>query len=292
MFLLRILSSITLSLALFSACASTPVLLPGPDLPPPRVDTSPPPIIPASIPTSFVYRDGEHVYDVRETTILAIRTDTALPVFDTVETAAKLSYRIRRTDAPSIVASVDSLSIRSSRDSTSMARQLDTVVILVFPLELVSVEPSTSAEFPGCDSMSGLARALAQNALVRIPQTITIGYTWTDSVTTSMCRGAIPMVSSARSVYRIHEIRDSTGTSLLRIARGTHLSLSGSGLQGGRQVTITGQGQSETLLTYDISQGMLLESDGQSVLELSFETLRQRQLVQQRSVSRVRQRIH
>jgi len=289
-FLLRILSSIALSLALFSACASTPVTLPAPSLPPPRSDTLPTPI-PAAIPTSFIYRDGEHVYDIRETTILTIQTDTALPVFDTVETTAKLSYRIHRSDTPSIVATIDSLSIRSSRDSTSVARHLDTTVVLVFSLDLASAEPNQAVEFPSCDSMNGLARALAQSTLVRIPQTITIGYTWTDSVTASLCRGGIPMVSSARSVYRIQDILDTAGTSLLRIARITKLSLSGSGLQSSRQVTVAGQGQSETLLTYDISQGIFLESDGQSILELSFETLRQRQFVNQRSVSRVLRRL-
>ena len=136
----------------------------------------------------------------------------------------------------------------------------------------------------------GVAQAIAQNSIARVPQSIVSGHTWMDSAMTTLCRGGIPMVSIARSTYQIRGVQDSAGISLLRVVRITVLSLSGTGQQANRQVTVTGQGQSETLLTYDISEGVLLGSDGHSSLELTFETLRQRQHVQQQSVSRVRRR--
>ena len=292
MFPLRVLlnASIVISLVAFSACATAPASVPRPDLPPPRADTPAVPL-PVPVPTVFSFRDSEYVYEVQETTHLTIRSDSTAPAFDTVQTLAKLTYRIQQAgNAPSILAAVDSLSMYSLRDTSLSTRRLDTVVVVIFPLDPAVAVLYPTLDFPSCDSMHDVARALAQNTVVRIPQSIVAGHTWIDSVTTSLCRGGIPMVSIARSTYQIRDTRDSAGTSLLRVTRTTDLSLSGSGLQASRQVTVVGHGQSETLLTYDIAQGALLGSDGRSSLELTFETLRQRQHVQQESVAKVRRR--
>jgi hypothetical protein len=247
--------------------------------------------LPIPAPTTFIFRDSEYVYEVQETTSLTIRSDSTASAYDTVQTLAKLSYRIQQAGStPSIVAVIDSLSIYSLRDTSLAKKRLDTTVVVTFPLDPALAGLQATSDFPSCDSMHGIAHALAQNTIARIPQSIVIGHVWTDSATTSFCRGGIPMISIARSTYQIRDIRDSAGTSLLRVTRTTDLSLSGSGVQASRQVTVMGHGQSETLLTYDIPQGALLGSDGRSSLVITFETLRQRQYVQQESVARVRRR--
>jgi hypothetical protein len=286
-------AGVALALMLLSACASTPAVpspAPGPTVPRPV-----PPAEPTTLPrpTSFVYLDSDHTYDIQETTVLAIRGDSiALPVLDTVSMRALVAYQVRQGETtPSITARVDSLTIRSSRDTSMALRHLDTTVLVSFQLDSGrTFLPSVPTDASSCDSMREIAEATVRNTLARIPRTLTIGDTWTDSVTTALCRGSIPMISMVQSVYRIQDIRDSVGISLLRITRASRLLLSGSGLQNGRQVTVRGQGQSETLQTYDISNGAFLESDGYSSMELTFQTLRQRELVHQQSVSRIRRR--
>jgi hypothetical protein len=202
-----------------------------------------------------------------------------------------MTYQVRQGETtPSIVARVDSLTIRSARDTSMALRHLDTTVVVSFRLDSIRTSPPSlpSTDTTICDSMREVAEATVRNTLARIPRTLVIGATWSDSVKTTLCRGSIPMTSTMQSVYRIQDIQDSAGTSLLRIARASRLSLSGSGLQNGRQVTVSGQGQSETIQTYGISNGAFLGSDGHSSMELTFQTLRQRELVQQQSVTRIR----
>jgi hypothetical protein len=141
-----------------------------------------------------------------------------------------------------------------------------------------------------CDSMEEAARSLAADTYLAIPGSLEQGREWNDSTVSDLCRGGIPLTATRASRYRIVEVRQTRDSTIARIARQTTLSLGGSGLQGTRRITVRGDGSSEAMLTYDVRGGRFLESTGQSVLQLTFETIQQTERVVQRSTSNVRLR--
>jgi hypothetical protein len=191
-----------------------------------------------------------------------------------------------------ISVSIDSLTIASVRDTTARVRQLMTPVVVqlpVVPPPLVTANDSL-ALLSTCDSMEETARALAGDLYIPIPVLVQEAQTWSDSTSVVLCRGAIPLTAVRFSRYRITSVRETRDSALATVARQTTLTVGGSGLQGTRQITIRGEGNSEATFTYDVRAGRFLESAGRSVLQLTFETIQQTEQVIQRSTSSTRLR--
>lgn len=279
-------------------CASTPTPGRTPDLPPSRSDTSSTPIVlppigvlPAS---SFLYRDGTYSYDLRQTTIVTVGTDSLTRMDDTLITTGLLTYTFRSSsDTLMVTGVVDSLSVSSTREAGAPLRQLPVpVTVALHPgaVDSLPVPLDSTAPSPSCDTMEDAARALARDVHLRIPRGIQPGQRWSDSTSAVICRGGIPMTATTRAIFEARNVQSRGNTTVVEVLRRSTLTLAGAGLQGSRRITVNGTGTSETIFSYDLRAGAFLEGAGQSTLRLRFDTVHQTEEVTQRSTSRIRLR--
>ena len=285
------------ALASIAACASAPAT-PTTTIPPvPRGDTAvatPQQPRGAPVAATFAYREGTYGYDLHQMTIVTVGTDSASRMEDTLVTAGSITYTIRSAgDTLAVTGVIDSLAVISSRDTSAAPRRLSAPVTLELRPATVVIPPppGDSTVIPAtCDSMEEAAQAIARDAHVRLPAGVQPGHRWTDSVTTAVCRGGIPMTATTVSNFEVQDVQRRGDSTLVLVARRATLTLAGTGMQGPRRITVAGNGTSETMFTYDLRGGAFVESSGQSVLQLRFETIQQTEQVTQRSTSRVRLR--
>ena len=292
-FMSRLFSSLIIGTALGCASAPTPARPadPAPESVPER---APLPSLPTRAPSLFTYQSGSYTYDVRQTTVVTVTSDPVTLVADTLQTVAGLTYSISMSGgAPAVAIVVDSLVVRSLRDTAaSSVRRLASPVMVqppVIPPPVVTAADSMTL-LSTCDSMEEAARIVAGDTYLQIPGPVERNQSWSDSTSVVVCRGGIPLTATRISRFRIDDVRESRDSVVARVIRQTTLSVSGTGLQGTRQITIRGEGTSETAFTYDLRAGRFLESTGQSTLRIGFETIQQTEQIIQQSSSSVRLR--
>jgi hypothetical protein len=226
-------------------------------------------------------------------TTVTVGAEGNTPIEDTLQTIAGLTYLVSaNTAAPTISVTIDSLVITSVRDTVGPTRRLAAPVVMQLPFVSSSITTAVDSAMllSTCDSMEETARVLAGDLYIQILVPLREGQRWSDSTSLALCRGGIPLTVTKISHFQITEVRESRDALLGRILRQTTLSITGSGTQGARRITVRGQGTSESAFTYDLRAGRFLESTGQSVLQLGFETVQQTEQVIQRSSSSVRLR--
>ena len=226
-------------------------------------------------------------------TTVTVGAEGNTPIEDTLQTIAGLTYLVStNTGVPTISVTIDSLAITSVRDTLGPARRLTAPVVVQLPFipSSITTAVDSAALLSTCDSMEETARVLAGDLYIQIPVPLRQGERWSDSTSLALCRGGIPLTVTKTSRFQIAEVRESRDALLARILRQTTLTITGSGTQGARRITVRGQGTSESAFTYDLRAGRFLESTGQSVLQLGFETIQQTEQVTQRSSSSVRLR--
>ena len=285
-----------------AGCAAAPA--PGrlPDVPPTRRDTvvgipQPSGAIPASV-VPLNYGAGIFSYDLSQTTVVTVGADSLGSLQDTLLTTASLTYAIQRpNDTLRIMATVDSLAVRSARDSTGprvlpapVTVGLEPVPVPTTQQQAVNPGADSATALISCDTMDDAARAIARDALIRIPPDAQPGQRWVDSTSSAVCRGGIPMTATTVSTFEVRNVQPRGDSLIMHIVRRSTLTLSGSGTQGTRRISVAGSGSSETTFSYELRGGVFLESQGQSLLQLRFETIQQTEQVTQRSVSSVRHR--
>ncbi len=285
-------------LALLSACivgcASAAVPARGPETSPPPREPDRPSTVSAPKPTSlFTYRGGSYAYDLLQTTTVTVASESGASVEDTLRTVAGLTYSIPASvGGPGISVTIDSLIIVSLRDSMVPARRLAAPVLVQLPLSSppIATASDSAVLLSTCDALEEAARVLAGDVHIQIPVVMERGQRWSDSTSLVICRGGIPMTGTRISHYQVTDVRESRDTAVARVSRQTNLTISGTGAQGARQITVRGHGTSDTVFSFDLTAGRFLESTGQSVLQLGFETIQQTDQVVQRSTSSVRLR--
>lgn len=298
--------AITLGVTM-TGCASAPASRGTPDVVI-RPDTGVViPQQPGSIPSGTIplnYGTGTFAYDIVQTTLVTVGADTLGSLQDTLLTTASLTYSIQRaSDSLRIVGTVDSLSVSSARDSMGPRVLLTPVIVELeppavlrdsMPVSVIDSVTGTPVDSPAvlssCDTMEDAARSLARDALLRLPANAQPRQQWRDSTSVTICRGGIPMMATTISAFEIQDVQPRGDSLVVPIVRRSVLTLSGTGTQGTRRITITGTGTSETVFSYELRGGVFLESQGQSILQLRFETIQQTEQVTQQSTSRVRRR--
>jgi hypothetical protein len=272
-----------------AACASAPAPAGTPAPTSPREPDRPAITVPStSVPSTFTYTEGTSRYDLDQMTTIVVGTDGGAAAEDSLRTIAGLTLSV--TGAATTI-TIDSMVITSVRDTLTPVRQLSAPVVVQAPiLPTVQQGSDSTALFSTCDSMEEAARVLAGDVHVPIPVAVARAQTWRDSTTSTLCRGGIPLTVTRVSDFQISDVRSSGDSTVATVQRHTVLTLTGSGLQGSRRITVRGDGTSETVFTYDLRGGRFLGSSGQSELRLGFETIQQTEQVVQRSTSSVRLR--
>ena len=283
-----------LSLGFITGCVSAPTPARVPETPTPREPDRPVTVTTPRGASLFSYRDGSYGYDVVQTTTISVATVSETRAEDTLRTVGSLTYSISSSSgSPVVTVTVDSLVITSARDSAAPSRRLAASVVLQLPLIEPSIATASDSAtlMSACDALEETARALASDVHIRrIPVAVERGQSWSDSTSVVICRGGIPLTGTRLSRYQIADVREGRDSVVAKVSRQTTLTISGTGTQGGRRISVRGQGTSDTMFSFDMTGGRFLESTGQSVLRLSFETIQQTDQVVQRSSSSVRLR--
>ena len=147
---------------------------------------------------------------------------------------------------------------------------------------VVSIPPIP--QFVGdCSSPAGAYMAQVTTLLPSFPGPLTQGASWTDTTTTTSCRGGVTLTTTAINSYRVAGESGATTT----VARTTSYRVTGTGSQAGEQVTVSGEGSGSGELLVDVPEGRVLDVQGTARLNLIFEGAGRRQEVIQETGQRL-----
>ncbi|MGV3709401.1 MAG: hypothetical protein ACO1Q7_11215 [Gemmatimonas sp.] len=132
----------------------------------------------------------------------------------------------------------------------------------------VSTRPALANE---CDRPETGATALVRDLLVRLPKTVSVGQTWTDSSVSFVCRLGVPITSRSKSVYTLERADKVQGGIELAIRRVSDVVLAGELRSTWRTVLVNATGKTTHNIRVDGTSGIVrsIESDGLLTIKLS-----------------------
>lgn len=138
---------------------------------------------------------------------------------------------------------------------------------------------SSACTDPTLSAVQGL-----QDAWIPLPETLTMGREWTDTVHTLSCRDRVPLRGTSVRRFQARRADVEGGSRVLviieRTARGR---LEGQGEQFGEQVAIEGTSTGSMRYTLDVVTGQLVRATGTGSLTFSLKSKRRNQVVRQAS---------
>jgi hypothetical protein len=259
----------TAAALLVAACASGSG---GPAVtPPPTTVPATPPGAPAPAPIPVrPYTSGSPTYVITTTASVRVEGDTTAVAAETVETTLLARMLLERAGSRLFVSgAIDSFTVRGSGRLNGAP--------LAGPVrfhgegttfgKLMTFVPDLPVS---CDSPAEALVAVARDLIVPLPDRVTIGSTWRDTVTSTICRGGIPLTTTAVRQYEARALATYAGTEALELARTTELTVTGSGTQYGQSVSVTGQGSGSAALFVDLAGGGLVRSMGETTVMVTF----------------------
>jgi hypothetical protein len=215
------------------------------------------------------YASGSPSYVVTTAASIDVEGDTT-PTADTVETTFVARLLLERAGSRLFVSgTIDSLTTRGSARLTSAGAAGQ----IRFHGEgtafgfLTSFVPDVPA---ACDSPAEAIVATARDLLIPVPERVSVGSTWSDTVISTICRGGVPVTTTAVRQFTVRGLAPHVGTQALEVERRAELAVAGSGTQFGQSVSVTGQGNATTTLFLDLAGGGLLGSSGESAATVTF----------------------
>jgi hypothetical protein len=146
-------------------------------------------------------------------------------------------------------------------------------------LAFVLPAPHTACTEPALSATQGL-----YDAWIPIPDTLSVGRTWTDTVQTFSCRDRVPLRGISVRRFRVvrAEREDSTSVAV-HIERSNRGRIAGEGDQFGEHVVVEGETSGVVQYAVDPSSGRLLRATGNTVVRFSLKSRRRNQQVRQES---------
>jgi hypothetical protein len=138
----------------------------------------------------------------------------------------------------------------------------------------------TTPREASCAAETAIAQ-LVREVLIAPPRRLARGVSWADSTRTTICRDSIPLTLASTRRYVVEDARVQEGRAVVVIRRRSTVVMSGSGMQFGEPVTITGEGQGELLFGLRLDDGQMTDGNGVSSLTLTLTGRRKSQVVMQ-----------
>jgi hypothetical protein len=132
--------------------------------------------------------------------------------------------------------------------------------------------------------------ALARDLLLLPPSQLAVGTTWSDSTVTTVCRGEVPVTTTAVRRYTVLGSARVGGGEAVAIERTSAITIAGSAQLRGRTVAVSGSGTGRTTFYASVERGALLGADGSYETDLTIESATRRQQFTQATSQRVRLR--
>jgi hypothetical protein len=119
-----------------------------------------------------------------------------------------------------------------------------------------------------CGLPAGALLITVRDLLVAMPPALTSGATWQDTVRSTVCRGDVPLTSTAIHSYIVIGGDTAAGASVVRVSRTSTISIAGAGSGRRGAVTITGTGTGRGDLWLDPVSGRLVRSTAEATTDL------------------------
>ena len=262
-----------------AACATSSPELPAPvSAPPvpPRVTTPDPADVPLPLVSArFAYQPGASQYEVITESVIR-QPDDSTQREAIVSTRALLTLRVSPmgTDSLRVELTVDSVaaerdSLIPAPDTLSLALPRFTAIMDSRGTVLAGPPAPTDECSPGAPLLE-----VARDLIVAVPGELRVGASWADTASVTICRGGVPVTTgSVRSYEVLGTRRDDDGTPLMRMARATTFSLAGTETTSlGQVVALTGNGESRTVLEFDLVAGVVRSAirEGTATLAVTY----------------------
>lgn len=254
------------------ACASGGTTITSP----PRT-VRPPASTTASAPTATAswsprYIPGTFQYEIRTEATIRLDTDTARQERPVEQTLLYTVQLAPQGQLLRITGVVDSLATQAQQTVPSP----DSVAFrnpwhgLVTALGRVSpIQPDTGV----CRPDKQIPLQPIHEILISHPEKLTAGDQWKDTTTTLTCRGDVAVSTTSINSYRIDGPENHHGTPALRVTRSSEVSIRGSGRESGRSVSLAGGGGGTTTIYLDQTNGMVINSSGETRSVITIRTL-------------------
>lgn len=245
-------------------------------------------------PWAFAWRAGTATYAVSSDATIELRGDS-LPA-EQVRTTTYVTYTFApEADGAAVQGLVDSVIVepigRAGRVSAGRASSLGAPVSFTARLDAGRRRVAFPPLAATCSSLAertpaGAALVTARDLLVPLPASLSRGAAWRDTVTSTVCRGDLPVATTNVRSYVVEGLSDWEGTPALRVRRTTEFRLSAR-REGRRPAALEGSGSGTQRLYLDPA-GRLLGATGESNAELQLTAGEERGEVRQRSRTQVR----
>jgi hypothetical protein len=139
----------------------------------------------------------------------------------------------------------------------------------------------------GCDARSAAVQVL-RDAWVAAPSSLTLGTTWSDSSTYTLCRDGVQLQAASTRRYVVDSAAVHDGRLVLRVRRESDVELGGRGVQFGDSIQVTGRSTSEGTLFLSLDGGAITSGLIRSTLTLELRGRRRTQQLVQNGVLEIR----
>ncbi|HEX5581684.1 MAG TPA: hypothetical protein VFX39_08915, partial [Gemmatimonadaceae bacterium] len=242
---------------------------------------------PAAPPVAFAWAPGVHRLVLESRAAVTVAGDTA-EARDTVVTVMHATLRVDEGAPPRrLSGTIDSVTLRSGNHIPAPPPGLPLPIQIDGAVDGGAVSiPVPVATTADCASPAAALLATARELLPSVPARLAPGARWTDSVTTTTCRGGVLLNTTTVHSYVVAGPAERSGTPAMRVDRTTTIAVRGEGEQARERVTIAGQGTGGGTLYLDPATGRLLDLRAENRLELTFSGAgRTERVVQEGTVS-------
>jgi hypothetical protein len=115
----------------------------------------------------------------------------------------------------------------------------------------------------------GPLAAAARDLIIPTPAVLSVGARWSDSVSTTVCNGNVPVTTGAVREYEVEARETLDGTPAVRVRRRETFTLAGAGAVHGQSLSVTGRGTADGTLYFDPAAGVYLGGTETSEAELT-----------------------
>jgi len=218
---------------------------------------------------------GSRKYFIHDSSIVSVSTDTSQT--RSTETSTFYSVRVSRSsDSFVLMAKVDSLLTTSQSPSLKApvnidpAREFRTILSATGQLFLPAQDSTSLCP----DGVTPAAARIYELVLSYPERALKIGDSWTDTVSTTVCRSKIPLHQRAIRIYQILSFTTWNQQSAVIISRNVSSILSTDSKQIPNHLGVAGSGESSTFIYANQATGVLLQSDTRSQSTLAVRTSR------------------
>ncbi|MBC7791685.1 MAG: hypothetical protein H7Z74_17195 [Anaerolineae bacterium] len=285
---------IPLAVAVACAPASTPETRPVPERAPPVPGPGPVTAPPASIVrdplegrSAFRYAAGTRNYEIFSEAKIELASDTAARS-ETVRLSAlvTLTFETLSDSLLAVSGTVSEYEVLRGEAIPAPDSTLPSTATFNASITPVGRLVSLVGDTAGCNPQEPLL-AVGQRAIIATPNNLDAGARWSDSVSTTVCRGGTPITTGSVRDYEVEAREMVDGVPVARVRRRETFTLAGSSSVRGRHVAIVGRGSSSAILRFDLARGLLLSEEGTSETALTVSSPRSQAEFRQREATKL-----